>query len=219
MSRLYIFADEAGCMEFSAKQNVSRYFIATTVSLRSCDIGSALSDLRRELAWRGFELGDYFHAAHDRQAVRDEVYRLICKHDFEVQATILEKSKASPRISASRLLFYQFAWYSHFRNIAKAVTGDASELLVVTASMGTKKERVTFKSAVSDVLKKTLPDLKHAADFCPAASDPCLSLADYCAWAIQRKWESQRDVRSYDLIKGRITHETDLWSRSARHYY
>jgi hypothetical protein len=221
MSRLYIFADEAGCMEFSRKPNVSRYFIATTVSLANCEIGDALSALRRELAWSGHELGDYFHAAYDKQSVRDAVYKLICGHDFKVQATILEKSKADPKIARSKPLFYQHAWFYHFRRIAKETVGDATELMVVTASMGTKKERTIFKGALEDVLKRTLSAVKYASNFCPAAADPCLSLADYCAWAIQRKWESpdQRDTRSYNLLKDRITDESDWWSDSTTQYY
>jgi hypothetical protein len=46
----------------------------------------------------------------------------------------------------------------------------------------------------------------------PSASDPCLWVADYCTWAIQRKWE-RGDTRSDDLIKDRIRSEFDIWER------
>lgn len=208
-------------MEFSRKQNVSRYFIATTVSMASCAVGHELTELRRELAWGGHELGEYFHAAHDKQAVRDEVYKLICKHDFRIQATILEKSKAQPQVRKDRPRFYQYAWYYHFKHMAPKTVGDAAELMIVTASFGSKKEKSSFNGAVTDVLRQTLPSVKYAANFCPAAADPCLSVVDYCAWAIQRKWESpeQRDKRSYDLIADRITHEYDSWRHGKTHYY
>lgn len=65
-----------------------------------------------------------------------------------------------------------------------------------------------------------MPKLQCAANFCPAAADPCLSVVDYCAWAIQRKWESAgKDIRSYDLIKDRITYEYDLWEHGNVHHY
>ena len=52
----------------------------------------------------------------------------------------------------------------------------------------------------------------------PAASDPCLQVADYCCWAIGRKWE-RGDTRSYDLIATKIQSEFDLFRRgAARHY-
>ena len=221
MSRLYIFADEAGCMEFSRKPNVSRYFILTTVSMDSCKVGDALAELRREMAWRKEDLGDYFHATTDKQAVRNAVYDLICKHDFRVQATIMEKTKAQPQVRTSRPNFYQYGWYYHFKFSAPKIIAKATELMVVAASLGNKKERKAFEGAVTTVLRQTMPALPYIANFCPAAVDPCLSVADYCAWAIQRKWESpkQRDTKSYDLIKDRITYEFDLWHRGATHHY
>jgi hypothetical protein len=33
---------------------------------------------------------------------------------------------------------------------------------------------------------------------------------DYCAWAIQRKWEMD-DYRSYKLVADKIATEFDLW--------
>ena len=54
----------------------------------------------------------------------------------------------------------------------------------------------------------------------PSHADPCLQVADYCAWAIQRRWESgKQDIRSYDLIKDRITYEYDLFEKGTDHYY
>jgi len=52
----------------------------------------------------------------------------------------------------------------------------------------------------------------------PPESDPCLQVADYCVWAIQRKWERD-DSRSYDLIKDKIESEFDVWSIGSTHYY
>ncbi len=56
------------------------------------------------------------------------------------------------------------------------------------------------------------------ADFMPSASDPCLQVADYCAWAVMKKWE-RNDLRPYDLIKDRITYEYDLFAPGQTHYY
>lgn len=114
MTRLHIFADEAGDFEFSRKQNVSRYFILCTVAMNSCHIADNLLDLRRQLAWDGFTLGDYFHATADKQPMRDEVFNVITDHDFSVQATIMEKSKAQAQVRKSRARFYKYGWLYHF---------------------------------------------------------------------------------------------------------
>lgn len=49
-------------------------------------------------------------------------------------------------------------------------------------------------------------------------SDPCLQIADYCTWAIQRQWE-RNDTRSTDLIKDKIKTQFDVWGRGETYYY
>ena len=165
----------------------------------------------------GFNLGDYFHATVDKQLVRDEVFNLITNHDFSVQATIMEKSKAQTQVRTSRARFYQYVWLYHFRHSTQSLLNGIPELMVMTASIGTKKERASFASAVKDVMRQTI-NANYRTDFCPASADPCLQIANYCAWALQRKWE-RNDLRSYNLISDRITYEYDLWSRGDKHYY
>jgi hypothetical protein len=55
----------------------------------------------------------------------------------------------------------------------------------------------------------------------PCHADPCLQVADFCAWAIQRKWESKDkwDIRSFDLIKDRVTYEYDLFRPGNENFY
>ena len=156
MARLHIFADEAGDFEFSRKQNVSRYFILCTVAMDSCHVADDLLNLRRQLAWDGFNLGDYFHATVDKQLVRDEVFNLITNHDFSVQATIMEKSKAQTQVRTSRARFYQYGWLYHFRHSTRSLLNGMPELMVTTASIGTKKERASFASAVKDAMRQTI---------------------------------------------------------------
>ncbi|MCB2100485.1 MAG: DUF3800 domain-containing protein [Rhodobacterales bacterium] len=212
-----MFADEAGDFEFSRKPNVSRFFILCTVSMHSCHIAQDLLDLRRNLAWDGVELGDYFHCSNDSQAVRNRVFDVIGQHDFTVHATIMEKSKSQPHIRASRPVFYKYGWFYHFKHGVSPHANTHPELLVTTASIGTRKEKRAFSSAVDDVMKQTVA-ANWQTDFRPSAADPCLQVADYCAWAIQRKWE-RGDDRSYRLIADRIDYEYDLWARGTTHHY
>jgi hypothetical protein len=81
MTRLYLFADEAGVFEFARRANVSRYFILCTVTMTSCAIGHVLLDLRRHLAWERAPLGECFHATTDKQVVRDTVFAELCLRD------------------------------------------------------------------------------------------------------------------------------------------
>lgn len=217
MSRLYVFADEAGDFDFSRNPNASRYFILCTVSMHSCHIANELIELRRKLAWEGHELGEYFHCTKDKQVVRDQVFDAICEHDFTAQATIMEKAKAYPHIREDRPRFYQYGWYYHFKHGTRKRIHRNTELMVTAAAIGNRKERAAFSSAVEDVINQTVR-IPWRTDFCPAAADPCLQVADYCAWAIQRKWERD-DSRSYELIADRVTYEYDLWSHGNTLFY
>lgn len=214
----FFFADEAGDFEFSRKNNVSKHFILCTVCMEDCDVGAALLALRRRLAWADEDIGPFFHASTDKQVVRDQVYEVLLGHKFKVQATIMEKSKAEPQVRVSRPRFYQYGWLYHFRHGGSPLIYPNTEALITTASLGTKKERKSFESAVNDVMSQTVRAKRWKTNFCPANADPCLQVADYCAWAIQRKWERD-DTRSYDLIKDRVTYEYDLWRRGQKHYY
>lgn len=218
MTRRYLFADEAGDFAFKRGDNISRYFIVCTVTMNECDCAHDLLSLRRDLTWEGLKMGDYFHATTDVQAVRDRVFEALRTHKFEVQATIMEKAKAQAQVRSSDARFYQYGWYYHFGHALAKHLEPEDELLVTAASIGTKKGQGVFTKAVNDVVQQHLPRKQWAAFFCPSMSDPCLQVADYCTWAIQRKWE-RGDSRSFDLIKNRVTHEYDLWQRGRTLYY
>jgi hypothetical protein len=175
-------------------------------------------DLRRELVWEKAPVRDFFHATNDKQAVRDRVFATLAAHEFSVQVTLMEKAKARAHVRASPERFFQYGWLYHFRySLAPHVEQD-DELLITTASIGTKKGQGVFTNAVNDVIQQHLPRSQWSTFFCLSASDPCLQVADYCSWAIQRFWEFGDD-RSYRLIKDRITYERDLWRHGSTLYY
>ena len=218
MSKKYIFSDEAGCFTFNNRPNVSKYFIICTVTMSDLSVAAALVKLRRQLIWDGAPVGDFFHATIDKQEVRDAVYAEISKHPFKVQATICEKAKAQPHITKSRSQFYKYPWFYTLKHGLGHQVNEGDELLVTAASLGTKKERMTYCKVLDDVMRQTITAGKWVVDFRPSSCDPCLQLADYCAWAIQRKWE-RGDTRSYDQIKNKITRERDLWEHGNKRYY
>ncbi len=218
MARRYLFADEAGDFNFSRNPRASKYFIVCYIALDSCSVGADMLELRRELIWDGYPVGGYFHATEDKQVVRDKVFERICRENFKIYAQILEKSKAQPQVRSSNERFYKYGWlYLSDHALPKIVKDGETELLITTASIATKKAQASFTNAVNDVLQQ-IASTKWATYFCPAATDPCLQVADYCIWAIQRKWELS-DSRSYDLIKDKIEYEYDLWAHGNTHYY
>lgn len=216
--RKYVYADESGDFDFSGNPGASRYFILTTVAMDEHGVETALLDLRRELAWEGIKLPREFHATEDLQLIRDRVFAALNHYDFRVDATILEKRKVAPGRRSSEERFYQYACFYHLRYVAPQVAGAEDELLVIAASIGLKRKLEDFRSAVEAAAQQTSPTPAVQVDAWPAAVDPCLQVADYCSWAIQRKWE-RGDTRSYALIKDKIRSEFALLAGGTRFYY
>jgi hypothetical protein len=217
MGNRYVFADEAGNFDFSNHRDASRYFILCTVTADHCEVGDALLRLRRDLGWKGLHLDRVFHATEDPQAIRDEVFALLAGMDFRVDATILEKCKAQPHLRDEAQL-YKMAWYLHFKHVAPQVAGPTDRMFVAASSLGTKKQRRALHTAVDEVVRQVSRCQSHRVAFWPADSDPCLQVADYCTWAIQRKWE-RGDDRSHVLIASKIHSEFDVWQVGQVRYY
>jgi hypothetical protein len=109
------------------------------------------------------------------------------------------------------------AWYLHFKFVAPRIVTSTDRLLVTAASLGTRKKRADFHYAVKRVAAQVAP-VTHQVAFWPYESDPCLQVADYCTWAIQRKWE-RGDARSHALIASKINTEFDVWEIGRTYYY
>lgn len=174
--------------------------------------------LRRDMAWRGLPVGEQLHATADKNDVRREVFSLLSGQDFRIDVTILEKSKAQPHTRKSPDTFYKYAWFYHFKHVGPALLAGVTEAHIFAAALGTKKGQAVYTAAVNDVIQQIVQRQQWATSFPRAAAEPCLQIADYCAWAIQRKWE-RGDTWAYDLISNKIKTEYDLWRMGAKHYY
>ena len=209
MALRYLFLDESGNLDFSSKG--SKHFTLTSVSVSSCQVGNDLIELRREMAWTEHELFDQFHATEDQQAVRNMVFDSICKHEFRIDVTILQKSKATEHLSTDPDRFYRLGIYAHLRYVIPQIATQEDALLVVCASLGTRKQQANHLAHLRYVIRSVAPEGSRVRGVLwTAASEPCLQVADYCCWAVHRKWE-RRDTRSCDLIADRIESEFDLF--------
>src|SRR5713226_7427461 len=138
---------------------------------------------------------------------------MIGSRPMRIDAVILEKSKAYPSVRVSDERFYKTAWYQHMKYVAPKIAVSTDDLLVVSASIGSNAKKRAFHAAVTDVIRQVSPTAKARVASWSAASDPCLQVADYCAWAIQR------NRQGYDLIKGFVQTEFDLFASGTRKFY
>jgi hypothetical protein len=214
--RKHLFADESGNFDFSKKRDATRYFILAAVTLEDCSrVSSGLHELRHQMAWEGHDHPGPFHAAQDPAPVRNRVFELIEKLDFRIDALILEKAKALPQIRATDESFYQHAWLYLMKHVGPRL--ECSELLVVSASVGSKKKRTAFYGAVQDVMRQ-VGSVTYKTACWDASSDACLQVADYCGWALYRKWEAG-DSGPYNRIMPKIKSEYDLFAGGSVYYY
>ena len=218
MPNKFIFADEAGCFTFKSKNGASRYFILCTVAATDWTISDRLLAVRRNLALGGDPDRDKLHATSDLQEVRNAVFEIIAQQDFRIDATIMEKSKALPRIRPDPQTFYRYAWYYHFKHIGPALAADCEKMLITAAALGEKKTKAAFKAGVNEPIQQIMARNRWEVAFHDSCKDPLLWVADYCAWAIQKKWERD-DTRSYDLIRERVRTEYDLFRTGRVHHY
>jgi hypothetical protein len=108
-------------------------------------------------------------------------------------------------------------WYLHFKHVVPLVATSEDRLLVVAASIGTKKTRNVFRENVEDVVRQVSP-ARHRVAFWKADSDPCIQVADYCCWAVQRFWEL--GDRSYlDLLGSKVASNKDIFETGTTYYY
>ena len=207
MATVYLFGDEAGNFDFSDGSGASRYFVLATVTMHDWQAGDRLQALRRRLAWRGVHLGAVLHASEDPQAVRDEVFGVLARCELRIDATIIAKREVPATLRDAQAL-YRYAWHEHLARIASEVARPGDRLLAVASDLGTRKRRGAFHLAVNDAVRSSAR-CPHRVAFWPNMSEPCLVVADYCTWAIQRRWERE-DRRSHVLLASKIHSETQV---------
>lgn len=175
---------------------------------RPFDLHQQLSELKYDLLEEGPNI-EYFHAAEDKQAVRNRVFALIAKSldSLRIDTLVVEKSKIeSPLQTIER--FYPEMLGRLLRILFTSQRADLhDDVIIVTDSIPVKRQRRAVEKAVKKTLSRNLPEgLRYRMLHHASKSNFGLQIADYCNWAIFRKWE-RNDTRSYDLIKDALKSE------------
>jgi hypothetical protein len=217
---VYLFLDEGGNFDFSA--NGTKFFTLTAVTkVRPFPGDGSLANLRFDLIEAGNEI-HRFHATEDSQAVRDRVFGAIGRHLnlFKIDSLIVEKRKTCPPLREADQFYPRMLGYLIKFVLGKPPASTASqEVLVITDTIPLNKKRQAIEKAVKQTLSRELPaGVRYRVYHHPSMSCAGLQVADYCNWAIQRKWE-RNDSRSYDLIKSAIRSEFDIFRSGTVTYY
>jgi hypothetical protein len=212
---IYIFADESGDFDFS--NGGSEYFIVCAVTMTGIGVAHRLLDLRHELTLQGHDI-EAFHAANDPWPVRTRVFAELQAAQVKVDAVALQKRKTYPRVAADKAYFYQLAWHLLFKHVAPLRCQPTDYLLVAAASLGTAARKTRFKNAVDRVVQQHNVCRSVVVGFWQTATHPCLQVADYCAWALQR-WKERGDVRAYNFIQAKVAGCFEPFASNPANYY
>lgn len=218
MAPIYVFGDESGNFAFSNKQDCTKYFLVCTATVKDCSVGNELLHLRRQLHWDGQEIKEHFHACHDYPQIKKAVYNLITTCDIRIDATILQKNKTKPSLAQNPDRFYKMAWFLHLKYIIPQIAPSGTEVFAVIATIGHKHKRKIVHAALKDVMEQVAPSHKYEIACWPSQIEPCLQIADYCSWAIQRKYERGDDTW-YKGIKALIQSEFQPFQNGQKTYY
>ena len=204
----YIFLDEAGNFDFGA--NGTRYFVLTTIGMRRPSPAfEALDNYKHDCLENGADV-EYFHCYNDRKIVRNTVFDLIATHigGMHIDFLVVEKAGiASAMQDGTR--FYP-AMLGHMLSLVVPIElGDnsAEEIIVITDTIPVNRKRRAVEKAVRTTLARTLPSrVKYRVLHHQSRSHYGLQVADYCCWAVLRKWE-RRESTWYDQIKPAVRNE------------
>lgn len=196
MADVFVYADETGNLDYEidGKVGATPYFGFGTAMFRGAH-GNAL--------WEGLQLraklehGDGinpqsmprgFHALHDSNRTRAQMFSVVKGQRPQVHATLLLKSNARSHVKAAGgMRLYKMAWYLHFKYLAEYVIAPGDTAYVVVATFGTKARQKQATAALRDVCSQTR--LQYVLCTWDSATSWGLQVADYCLWSIQRRAE------------------------------
>lgn len=215
----YIFLDEAGNFDFSPTG--ARYFVLTSVSMRRPFAAHiALDDYKHDCLEFGLDK-EYFHCAEDNSRVRSRVFELIARHlgGLRIDSLVVEKRKTGPALRDDRRFYPAMLGYLLRHVLPREIEAGAQEVIVITDTLRVQKKRQAIEKAIQQALAKMLPaGMRYRILHHASRSHYGLQVADYCCWAVFRKWQ-RGETEHYDRLKPAMRSEFDIFRTGTRYYY
>ena len=216
---VYIFLDEAGNLDFS--RNGTQFFVLTSISTRRpFQTHRDLDDYKHDCLESDLDT-EYFHCAEDNTHVRRRVFGLIAANmsALRIDSLVVEKSKTEPSLQEDKRFYPEMLGYLLKFVFQRELKSGARRLVVITDTIPVQKKRNAIEKGIQQTLARHLPVGVHYRILHHASrSHYGLQVADYCCWAVFRKWQRQ-DTEHYDSIKDALRSEFDIFQKGTRHYY
>lgn len=222
MPTLHIHFDEAGDWNFNPKG--SRYYILTAAwTYEPRALADALTRLRFSLLRDGVNL-EAFHASPDKQTTRNAVVAALASVEgWSFHSVVIEKRKVNPTLREPAKFYPKFAGILlRFILRGRAQKGSTRALIYTdTLPINTNAKREGVLKAIHTTCAEEMGDgcTHYVFSHCHQ-SNKWIQIADYCCWAVQKKWNGN-DVRTYDsLAARRATAELEVtsWGDGTTYY-
>lgn len=223
---LYIFLDEGGNFDFS--KNGSKYFTLTSLTMVR-----NWQNLYKKLDTEKYKLLEYgtdilgFHCCEDNKYIRKKIFSILQEYFSKssksfprLDSVIIEKSKTNTSLQEEKQFYSKMLGYllKHiFEKINKILI---SEVIVITDNLPINKKKGVFKQQIKATLKEMLAhtEIKFKIYHHSSNTHYGLQIADYCNWAILRKWEKE-DSEYYEFIQTVLKSEFDIFRRGKKNFY
>ena len=219
MEALYIFLDEGGNFDFSPKG--TPYFTLTCVTReRPFTLNSILDDYKYDLIEFGIDQ-EFFHCAEDNRKIRTKVFDKINQHhsSLNIDSIVIEKCKTGVSLREPKRFYPEMVGYLLRFVIGRERNNCLDEIIIITDSIPLKIKKQAVEKAVKQTLSNMLPKgVKYRVIHQNSRSHYGLQIADYCNWAIYRKWQTQ-ETDFYDKIRPMIKSAFDIFKNGTTRYY
>jgi hypothetical protein len=240
-TRQYFFVDEAGDPTFYdrfgnnivGQEGCSKILLLGFIRTQDATlIRQKLESLRQEIIEDPYLQGIpslkktavAFHAKNDCPEVRERVYRLIASFDFKAEFVVARKIESifKKKHQGRESLFYDDLIIKLFQNKLHTV----QHINIHFATRGNKTRQAPLEDAIrvaTLVFEKRwgIKNNSHISIHPQSPSgEPCLQVADYMNWAVQRAFLRSED-RYLKFVEDKISYLVDVYDfkKYPRNFY
>ncbi len=220
MNYLYVFIDISGNYDFSARGTA--YIVITSIMCTDICAGVLeLYRLKHHIISEGVDI-EYFHAAEDRQAVRDGVFNIIAElKNIRIDSIIVEKRKTAPKIRPLKIFYPKMIEYLlkyPFDPQGIDVSSFDKVFIFMDREGSQSSERNALTKAVKLSLARHLGEVPYVICMHSSVSHYYLQIVDYCCWAIYVKHERE-ECRPYNKVKNLVCSEFRVFEDGNINWY
>lgn len=218
-SPTYLFLDESGDLGFNPRG--SDFYVLTRIrTQRPFHWRDALDNYKYDLIEFGLN-HEHFHCAEDNSHVRNRVFDIIQNNldEIQIDSVIVEKNKTHPKVQ-QEMRFYIDMLNTLLGYVLNREGWVATEeVIVITDRIPINRKRKAIEKGIKTSLPRLLPrGVRGRILHHDSRSHYGLQVADYCSWAIYRKWQNGK-TDYYDRVKPALHSEYDIFERGRTIYY